>query len=111
MRPAASKQTNDKVLLYFIGGWILLNFLQAKFTGLDGDEAYYWMFSRHLQWGYFDHPPMVALSIRIGELIGHGSFFTRLGTVLFSTGAIYFGYKALPESLRNARLYVLTFSS
>jgi hypothetical protein len=108
---SALEEKNYRILLYFILGWVVINFLQAQLTGLDGDEAYYWMFSRQLQWGYFDHPPMVALSIKIGELFGHGSFFTRLGTVLFSAGAIYFGYKALPENLRNARFYVLTFAS
>lgn len=24
------------------------------------DEAYYWQWSRHLAWGYFDHPPLIA---------------------------------------------------
>lgn len=27
------------------------------------DEAYYWTWSRHLQWGYLDHPPAVALLV------------------------------------------------
>ena len=30
------------------------------------DEAYYWVWSRHLAAGYLDHPPMVALLIRLG---------------------------------------------
>src|SRR5215208_6223729 len=98
-------------LLYFVVAWTILNLMQAYFTGLDGDEAYYWMFSRHLQWGYFDHPPMVALSVKLGELIGHGPVFTRLGTVFFSAGAVYFGFKALPAHLQNVNLYVLSFAS
>ncbi|MGZ3939646.1 MAG: ArnT family glycosyltransferase, partial [Flavisolibacter sp.] len=70
-------------------------------TGLDGDEAYYWTYSRHLQWGYFDHPPVVALSVKLGELFGHGRLFTRLGAVLLSTLTIYFGYRALPDRLKD----------
>ena len=27
---------------------------------LHPDEAYYWLWSRYLDWSYFDHPPMVA---------------------------------------------------
>ncbi|MGL5786893.1 MAG: ArnT family glycosyltransferase [Bacteroidales bacterium] len=43
------------------------NLLQAGFTELHYDEAYYWMFSKHLDWGYFDHPPMIALLINLGD--------------------------------------------
>ena len=99
-----------KVLFYFILAWIAVNILQACFTGLDGDEAYYWTYSRHLQWGYFDHPPMVALSIKLGELFGHGWLYTRLGAILLSAGAVYFGFKALPERLKNVSEYILVFT-
>ena len=30
------------------------------------EEAYYWNYSRHLDIGYLDHPPMVAWLIRLG---------------------------------------------
>ena len=70
--------------------------LQAYFNGLDGVVTYYWTYSRHLQWGYFDHPPMVAISIKLGELFGHGPLFTRLGTILFSAATIVVGFRALP---------------
>jgi 4-amino-4-deoxy-L-arabinose transferase-like glycosyltransferase len=33
------------------------------------DEAYYWLWSRNLAPGYFDHPPVVALLIRFGGLL------------------------------------------
>jgi len=36
---------------------------------LAPDEAYYWVWSRALQPGYLDHPPMVALFIRAGTLL------------------------------------------
>lgn len=85
--------------------------LQAYFTGLDGDETYYWTYSRHLQWGYFDHPPMVALSIKLGELFGHGALFTRLGTILLSAATIFVGFKALPEYLQNVKWYIIVFTS
>lgn len=107
----SSSQKNFRLLFYFILAWLLINVLQACLIGLDGDEAYYWVYSRHLQWGYFDHPPMVALSIKLGELFGHGWLFTRLGAILFSAATIYFGFKALPERLQNAKPYILVFAS
>ncbi len=30
------------------------------------DEAYYYLYSRHLNWSYFDHPVMVALATGLG---------------------------------------------
>lgn len=100
-----------KILYSFAFGWLIINLLQANFTGLEADEAYYWTFSRELSWGYFDHPPVVALSIWLGELFGHGPLFTRLGTVLLSTGTIIIGYFALPENIRRAGLYCLVVAS
>jgi len=111
MLTTSSSQKNYRLLFYFILAWLLINVLQSCLIGLDGDEAYYWVYSRHLQWGYFDHPPMVALSIKLGELFGHGWLFTRLGAILFSAATIYFGFKALPERLQIAKPYILVFAS
>lgn len=102
---------NNRLLVYFILAWLMLNIIQACLVGLDGDETYYWIYSLGLQWGYFDHPPMVALSIKLGEMFGHGYLFTRLGTILLSAGTVYFGFKALPDHLQNTRWYVLIFAS
>lgn len=55
--------------LLFYGLWLLLGLLQAGLTELQDDEAYYWVFSRHLDWGYFDHPPMTALLVKAGYAI------------------------------------------
>jgi hypothetical protein len=107
----SSAQKDKKLLFYFILLWFVVNLLQAWLTGLDGDEAYYWTYSRHLQWGYFDHPPMVALSVKLGELFGHGRLFTRFGAVLLSAFTIYFGFKALPDQLKDVKAYVLIFTS
>jgi 4-amino-4-deoxy-L-arabinose transferase-like glycosyltransferase len=45
---------------------------------LTFDEAYYALWSRHLAWGYLDHPPMVAAWIRAStSLFGNGEFGVR----------------------------------
>jgi hypothetical protein len=62
--------------------WGILNLLQARFTTLNNDEAYYWMYSKNLAWGYFDHPPMIALMIRIGYFFFHNELGVRLIVVL-----------------------------
>jgi 4-amino-4-deoxy-L-arabinose transferase-like glycosyltransferase len=57
------------------------------------DEAYYWDWSRHLAWGYFDHPPLSALLIRLGtSLFGNNAFGVRAVGVLWGTGFLWFTF-------------------
>ena len=62
----------------------------AGFAPLSPDEAYYWVWSRSLQPGYLDHPPMVALWIRAGTaLAGQGAFGIRLlGPLAAALGSV-----------------------
>ncbi|MDP9111439.1 MAG: glycosyltransferase family 39 protein [Candidatus Eremiobacteraeota bacterium] len=53
----------------------------ARFP-LTGDEAYYWEWSRHLAFGYTDHPPAVAYAIALVAWLGHSPFAVRLPFVL-----------------------------
>ena len=53
------KIVSTRILFYSI--WLLISFVQAAGTELFDDEAYYWVYSKFLDWGYFDHPPMVAV--------------------------------------------------
>jgi len=99
------------LLLAFIILWITINLLQGFFIGLDEDEAYYWVYSQNLQWGYFDHPPMVALAIKFGELFGHSTLNSRLLAIFFSGATIFFAFKALPQRLANIKTYIFVFAS
>ncbi|MEC8425687.1 MAG: glycosyltransferase family 39 protein, partial [Myxococcota bacterium] len=56
---------------------------------LAEDEAYYWVWSQALAWGYFDHPPGIAAVIRGGTaLLGDTELGVRIGCALlgFATG-------------------------
>ncbi len=80
---------------------VALRLVAAAFTPLTFDEAYYWMWSKHLAGGYYDHPPMVAFVIRLGTMIGGDTEFgVRLVSILlalpmsfavFRAAAILFG--------------------
>jgi len=56
----------------------------AFFLEFGNDEVYYWTYAQHLQWNYFDHPPMVALLIRLGTfgLYFHSELFVRAGSII-----------------------------
>ena len=57
---------------------------------LYADEAYYWTYSRQLDAGYFDHPPMVAWLIWLGTLVISNELGVRLVFVMLTT-ATYSG--------------------
>lgn len=51
------------------------------------EEAYHWNFARHLDWGYYDHPPMIAWAIAAGRLVfGDTPFGIRVVPLLFAVG-------------------------
>jgi hypothetical protein len=77
-----SRDYISKTFLFFLIAWGTLNFLQAFMTPLNNDEAYYWMYSKYLDWGFFDHPPMIALMIKTGYLFFHNELGVRLMVVL-----------------------------
>ena len=68
-----------------ISALVLVRLVAAAVTPLSFDEAYYWTWSRHLAGGYYDHPPMVAMVIRLGTMIaGDTPFGVRLVSVLLA---------------------------
>lgn len=84
-----------------IAALVLVRLVAAAVTPLSFDEAYYWTWAKHLAGGYYDHPPMVALVIRLGTMIaGDTEFGVRLVSVLlalpmswavYETAAMLFG--------------------
>jgi 4-amino-4-deoxy-L-arabinose transferase-like glycosyltransferase len=84
-----------------ISALVLVRLVAAAVTPLSFDEAYYWTWAKHLAGGYYDHPPMVALIIRLGTMIaGDNPFGVRVVSVLlalpmswavYETAAMLFG--------------------
>ena len=74
-------QKSKYQFLFFLIIFFVINLLQSKYTALFEDEAYYWVWSKNLAFGYFDHPPLVALWVRISSLF----FDSELGVRFFST--------------------------
>ena len=68
--------------------WLVVNLLQAALTPLDADETYYWMYAGRLAWGYFDHPPAVAVLIGLGKDWLPGALGLRFGHVLAGTATV-----------------------
>jgi len=57
----------------------------ARYFPLIGDEAYYWLWSQHLDLSYIAHPPMVAyVNFILTGLFGNYEFVIRLGAILIT---------------------------
>jgi 4-amino-4-deoxy-L-arabinose transferase-like glycosyltransferase len=81
-------------LTFFLLALTLLRLAVAAVTPLSPDEAYYWLWSRALQPGYLDHPPMVALWIRLGTwLCGQTTLGVRLLAPFAALGGSWFLYQ------------------
>jgi undecaprenyl-diphosphatase len=87
---------------WLIGSLLLFRLIYAAVVPLDlvPDEAYYWDWSRQLDWGYYSKPPMVAWLIALStSLFGLTAFAVRLPAVLLGTLGLFWMY------LLAARLY------
>jgi hypothetical protein len=80
-------QKHHRILFY--SSWLLILLIQAFATELFDDEAYYWVYSEFPAWGYFDHPPMIAMLIKLGYCLFQNELGVRLLTIILSTTSIF----------------------
>lgn len=75
----------------------LLRLAVAAFTELGIDEAYYYCYALYPGLSYFDHPPLMAILMRLTTLNMHftSEFFLRLGPILIGTFNIYLIYSTV----------------
>ena len=97
-----------------LGVLFLLRLVAGALLPLSADEAYYWLWSRHLSAGYFDHPPAIAWLIASGTtLFGQTPFGVRVAGIVLSFGAsalIFDSARLLLGSVRAGALACLFFN-
>lgn len=98
----------------FVVTLVLIRLVCAAAIPLTYDEAYYWMWSKHLAGGYYDHPPMVAFIIRLGTMLaGDSGLGVRLVSVLsglVASWAVWRSATILFEDRRLAATATLYFN-
>jgi 4-amino-4-deoxy-L-arabinose transferase-like glycosyltransferase len=93
MSPSEARLVGGTVLT--IVALLVLRLAAAAWTPLTFDEAYYWTWSKHLAFGYYDHPPMVAILIRMGTRIaGDTELGVRLVSVLLALPMSFAVYRS-----------------
>ncbi|WP_340199719.1 ArnT family glycosyltransferase [Ascidiimonas sp. W6] len=87
----------------------IINLIQASSSELILDEAYYWYFSQELALGYFDHPPMVALLVAIGNTLFSSELGVRLFAPFLFSGSILLLWKTIedPRKYKHYTLFIL----
>jgi len=98
-----------KTPVLLLVGFLLLNLISAWLMPIQEDEAYYWMYAQNLDWGYFDHPPMVALMIKIGTTFFGGEFGTRIITTFLSVLTCFVIWQMVPQKSKEQKGSILLF--
>jgi 4-amino-4-deoxy-L-arabinose transferase-like glycosyltransferase len=99
-----------KRLLYlFLAVWAGVNLVQAIFTEVMSDEAYYFLYGENLAWGYFDHPPMVGLMTFLSNLFWGGNLSVRFVTVVLQSFTLLLIWKTIADKRPEIGRVVLFF--
>lgn len=97
--------TYRKALLILLAITTLFRLFYIQWIGLAPDEAYYFTWSRSLQWGYYDHPPMVGFLIYLGTaLAGLTELGVRLPWVIIGAFLTFILYRMGNEMFRSERV-------
>jgi 4-amino-4-deoxy-L-arabinose transferase-like glycosyltransferase len=107
------QRTSRAIILTLV--LIVVRGVFAASTPLTFDEAYYWMWSKHLAGGYYDHPPAIAVIVRAGTaMFGDTSLGVRFVTFLLSIASSWAVWRSgaiLLESEYLGALAVLSFNA
>lgn len=95
----------EKLVLLF---YTLFNVISNQFISFYSDENYYWLWSKKLDFSYFDHPPMIAYLIKITTLFSDAPAFVRLSAPLLVSGTAYFLY-LLAKKIFDEKSAIYTF--
>jgi len=103
MNPNEARSVLNTVLIVL--ALVALRLVAAAFTPITFDEAYYWMWSKHLAGGYYDHPPMVAIVIRLGTMIaGDTELGVRVVSILLALPMSWAVYRTAAILFRGQRV-------
>ena len=111
---------NDRILSFFthissfkiistiIALSILLKLACIGVNDLLVEEAYYWNYAQHLDFSYLDHPPMVAVLIKLSSMLfGLSEFSVRFPSLLCWILTAIFNVKLTRLISPNAGTYAL----
>jgi len=82
---------------------VLLRLLYSPTFELLHEEAYYWNYAQHLDFGYLDHPPLVGWLIWLFTvLLGHTEWTVRAGAGISWVLTAYYSSRLAREAFGSA---------
>lgn len=82
------------IFFLFLKAVLISAFILFSNVALSPDEAQYWTWSQHLDFGYYSKPPLIAWQIFLTTTIfGNTEFGVRFGAILLSTLLAFSIYK------------------
>ncbi|MDX1683840.1 MAG: glycosyltransferase family 39 protein [Saprospiraceae bacterium] len=86
--------TTERFLLAFIIGMNLFRLSFVPIMGLMPQGAYYFVYSEHIDWSYYDHPPMVAYLLALfSGIFGKAAWVVKLMSWSMALGSQLLFYK------------------
>lgn len=88
--------------------WIAISLIVKSVIGgflpLSPDEAYYWVWSHHLQLSFYDHPPFVSWLFLLGQMFEGVGEFVRLPGILLAHATVVCWWALLREHITEIQL-------
>jgi len=98
-------------LLFIIISFVLRLFCIGS-NKLLVEEAYYWNYANHLDFSYLDHPPMVAVLIKLStSLLGNHEYSVRITSMMCWIVTSLFSFKLANLIRHGTGLYAVMFLS
>lgn len=104
---AEKTNSSERLFTVFLIIWFIVGLIQNYFTEVSGEEAYYWLFSQFLDWGYLDHPPMVGVVTAPGYWLIPNAMGLRLGMLVCNILTIIVIRKTLEVKDDKLLLWIL----
>ena len=104
IQSSTADSSSNRIFQIFLFVWFIVGLIQNYFVEVSGEEAYYWLFSQFLDWGYLDHPPMVGVVTAPGYWLFNNPMGLRLGMLICSVLTIIVIRKTL--EVKDDKLYL-----
>ena len=86
------------MVLYVVAAMLLLHLLTVARYGIFRDEMYYLACSRHMAWGYVDHPPLTVWIVWFSRVVlGDSPLGVRLLPILAGAAVVWITSKMAQE--------------
>lgn len=96
-----TKIFNLRNTVIFVSISVLWKIFLSAALNLHSDEAYYWLWSKDLQPGYYDHSPMVAYFIKLTTLFSDSELAVRFSSIIATVIVSVFLWKLVMKLFNN----------